>query len=304
MDITEKTSAEYMRIAENWLIKHVDGLGVQRTSKAISIALGKWSHGKRPATFRKMRRALVHHQQETGFQNAASRIEQVRRIGHGKANTKKRKRCKHINESEHQILLDDAIARDDHIMQAALSVAYLTGIRPVEMPSVRVLEIQKDTGRIILSVSGAKKNERQGRGIDKQVAVDDPDIIRAVEIIRGIDEKELAALKRRVSRRSHTLWPRRKNPPTLYSYRHQMGTDLKANSRVDNEHASAIMGHRAQDSIHVYGHKNSRGGLNRSLPGVSKQTVEKVLKRDPKLIPCEQEQRARKHLQRNSGLKS
>lgn len=276
MSITEKTAGEYQRIAESWLTKHVDRLGVQRTPRAIAVALEKWSDGKRPGAFRKMRRALAHHQREGGFVKAVARIEQVQRIGHGEANTTKTRRCKSVKESDHQRLLDDALEREDAVMAAALRVAHATGARPAEMPSMSWTKHPKDDSKIIVKVIGAKKNEEQNRGMDKFISLDfDTALVAAMGDLQGIDEREITNLKRRVSRRSHTIFPRRKHPPTLYSYRHQMGSDVKAGAG-DRRRAAAIMGHASQESLEVYGHKNASGGLDRDLPGVAAQSVQAV----------------------------
>lgn len=286
MSITEKTASEYQRIAESWLTKHVDGLGVQRTPRAIAVALEKWSDGKRPGTFRKMRRALAHHQREGGFAKAVTRIEQVQRIGHSEANTTKTRRCKSVKESDHQRLLDDALERDDAIMAAALRIAHAIGARPAEMPSMAWAKHPKDASKMIIKAIGAKKNEEQNRGMDKFISLDfDPALAAAIDQVSGIDEREVTNLKRRVSRRSHTIFSRRKHPPTLYSYRHQMGSDVKAGAG-DRRRAAAIMGHASQESLEVYGHRNAAGGLKRSIPAVAAQSIQAVDPTPPRTPPA------------------
>ena len=280
--ISDKTAEEYRRISEAWMTKQLDACGLERKAETITKMLRAWSDGKRPTTFRKMRRALMHHQ--AAYPNTVRAIASTERIGHGEANTMKKRRCKRVTEAEHKRLLDDAARRKDVIMDAALRIAYLTGIRPAEMPHVQVIGIQEQTGRIVLLVPGAKKSKSQGRGMDKQIAVDDPDIVYAVDAIHGLDDSGLTALKQRLSQRSHTLWPRRKTPPTLYSYRHTLGSDLKRRV-ADRRQAAAIMGHASQKSLSVYGHKNSSGGLKREIPSISTNTLKKVQIKSPKPIP-------------------
>lgn len=279
--MNKKTEEEYQRIAESWLRKKLDAQGIQRTPKAIADALYEWSDGKRPSTFRKMRNALAFHQSEQGFNKAADRIAKVQRVGHGEANTKKRKMCQTINEEQHHTLLQDAVDRDDKLMQAALRIAYFTGIRPVEMQRAEVEDITIE-GKTYIYVHGAKVNDDQDRGIDKVIIIEEDFIFRDVVLLSEMSDNELVALKRRVSRRSATLFPDLKKSPTLYSYRHELGRDLKADTSIDPKIKSAIMGHRSQDSISVYGHRNKKGeGLNRPTPEVTSETVSKVNSRPP-----------------------
>ncbi len=293
-----ETVAEYIRIAENWLKKHIDASGNERTPKVISDTLVAWSDDKRPGTFRKMRSALIEHQGQHGFRKSVERIQSVERKDYDKkTDVPKRRRCKTVKQSEHEVLLQDAINRDDRLMVAALHIAYKTGSRPAEMPTMQWVKHPKNSSKMIVKIIGAKKNEQQKRGMDKHISLDcDPDLARAIDTIRGADKREMTNLKKRVSRRSHAIYLRRKNPPTLYSYRHQLGSDVKAGIG-DRRKAAAIMGHASQKSIQAYGHANAGGGLDRNLPAVAAQSIQAV-DPTPGRDPVELEKRARSRHQR------
>ncbi|MFM5276678.1 site-specific integrase, partial [Aeromonas caviae] len=55
------------------------------------------------------------------------------------------------------------------------------------------------------------------------------------------------------------LWPARKSLPTFYSWRHQMGSELKA-SGLDRQRIAYIMGHQATSSVDKYGNRKSANG--------------------------------------------
>ena len=52
--------------------------------------------------------------------------------------------------------------------------------------------------------------------------------------------------------------------PTLYSWRHQLGADLKA-SKLNRVLAAYIMGHQSTESVNAYGNSKT-GNSARSLP--------------------------------------
>jgi len=62
------------------------------------------------------------------------------------------------------------------------------------------------------------------------------------------------------------LWPQRNAVPSLYSWRHQLGAELKA-SGIDRVQVAYLMGHQATESVDRYGNsRTARGG--RVMPGV------------------------------------
>lgn len=63
----------------------------------------------------------------------------------------------------------------------------------------------------------------------------------------------------RLARHCKALWPARKHHPSLYSWRHQMGTKLKA-SGLDRRSVAYIMGHQSTDSVNRYGNRSAKAG--------------------------------------------
>jgi hypothetical protein len=91
------------------------------------------------------------------------------------------------------------------------------------------------------------------------VTLDDPEgldqVREAVAILEGV---EMGPIQDRISGAGRRLWPQRKAVPSLYSWRHQVGSDLKA-SGLDRKSVAYLMGHQSTESVEVYGRRN-RGG--------------------------------------------
>jgi integrase len=288
---TDETTQEYIARAERWLVKTLDEAAIPRTPAKIAAALVTWSEGKSPSTYRQMRSALVTHQSHHGYTKAIDTIKTTERIGYGTA-TRKKRLCKQVTEEEHQQLIADAIAHKDRLMEAALLVAYYTGCRPVEFLSMQVLGCTLD-GEVKIQINGAKKNEGQGRGMDKVILVDDSEVILHIGVMNELDgpdsDKQMKLIRTRVSKASKRIFNIRKRRPTLYSYRHQLGSELKAEEELSRQQAAAVMGHQSQDSIAVYGHANaSKGGngLKRAVPVASPETVKQVSGKPPRRMPA------------------
>jgi len=283
---SESTKDEYLKIAENFLIRELDKKYIARTPGNICKALKSYSINVRPNTYRKMQCSLEYHQYSNKFYKSAQQIRDTKRYGHGEASGKKQKSCKSVKESEHIKLLKAALLKDDKQAVSALTIAYYLGLRPVEMPRISIL--REDGDGLLLHITGAKKKEDGSRGMDKEIHLNVENnakyaLLSSITTLAGIDTKSVNALKRRVSRLSKKVFPSRKHPPTLYSYRHQLGSDLKGSKdskglkALTRKQAAAVMGHQSQASLSQYGHANNASMLKRDLPTASESTVEQVL---------------------------
>jgi len=275
----DKTKAEYLKEAEGFLKRELDNKGISRTAGNICKALKEWSATVQANTFIKRQCALEYHQYCNKFYKAAEKIRSTQRINYsGKGNGKKRPHCKTVKETQHIKLLLESNKKDDRQVSASLSIGYFVGLRPCEQNHIQYAN--KD-GELLLFVRSAKKNKDGTRSIDKviKVELDDGDrqrLINDIGCLYGLTDKQIVNIRNRVCRLSKKCFPKLKKPPTLYSYRHQLGSDLKGSNITDRKEAAAVLGHKSQNSLCAYGHANSAGGLKRSLPKASESTIRQV----------------------------
>lgn len=103
---------------------------------------------------------------------------------------------------------------------------------------------------------------RTDRGADRTLIIEDPAVLQAVtDAARwmNICPRSNAAIRDRLRKECRALWPRRKQHPTLKSFRHQLGSNLKASGESDDAIAY-MLGHQSIESIGVYGDRRSGAG--------------------------------------------
>lgn len=283
--IAESTKQEYLTQAEGFLKRELDAKNIERTAMNICHALKAWSRDIRPNSYRKMRSALSHHQLSKKYFKSAFSIESVQRIGFGEKTGVKKKSCKHVREDEHQKLLTAVTDKNDVQAKSALILAYHLGLRPVEMTNILPVVLEGDL--LELNIFGAKYSKT--RSIKKRILYlklekkEKQEVLSAINALLGISKNERKAMQRRINRLSKKVFSARIFTPTIYSYRHQMGSDVKGwktssgNKLLSRKQASGIMGHKSQKALSSYGHANGASMLKRGIPIPSNDTVEQVL---------------------------
>jgi hypothetical protein len=286
---TKKTQADYRKLASHFYEKQLGG--EQPTPKKITDALSACAHKYRPAYWRRLRNALEFDQRARGFGKAAELIKHTRNTmttdvtGRGLINPNdrlptapKQKRAKSISPDDRSKLWEAAKGLDDRDETcAAILLAEKLGVRPVEMLSLRV-----DPELGVVHVIGAKKAGGL-RGADRVLTLPDDlkirkNISEAARIVQRTEREKPGAVHRiqsRLDRLSRKLWPRRKARPSLYTFRHQMGGNLKA-MRLDRRTIAYIMGHQSTKSVEVYGDRRSgsSGGIGIKLDGQEAERFE------------------------------
>ena len=132
---------------------------------------------------------------------------------------------------------------------------YHLGVRPCEMRTITV------TGNSV-HIIGGKKSAPLDRGADRTLVIDDPAVLKAVaDAARwmSICPRTNTAIRDRLRKECRSLWSRRTQHPTLKSFRHQLGSNLKASGESD-EALAYMMGHQSIESISVYGNRRSWAG--------------------------------------------
>lgn len=244
--MNENTKAAYQSLAANFY-QRLDG---PPTPKKLADALKACASEYRPGYWKKLRAAIVYDQERQGFEKAAERVKATKRPD-GTVPPRQR-RAKGVSLEDTQTLSSHLLERGDRQAWAALTVARWTGARPAEMPGVRMAGDQ-------VMIEGVKKSHEGQRGADRVVTLDDPEGLDQVrEAVAILEGAEMGPIQDRISGAGRRLWPQRKAVPSLYSWRHQVGSDLKA-SGLDRKTVAYLMGHQATESVEVYGRRN-RGG--------------------------------------------
>ncbi len=252
----EKTRAEYRSLAEHF---YATRLGGQPPSpKRLTDALAACSRDYRPAYWRRLRGALAYDQEAKGYAEAAERIRAVENLARkqGLPMKRKQRRVTEISEKDEAKLLDYLGPSGDIEVTAAVVMAKYLGVRPAEMMGVRIRD-----GRV--EIRGAKKSHEGARGADRVVEVP-PQVLATLKACLDAlhsSPRGLVGVQDRLRRICSGLWPQRRALPTLYTFRHQLGSDLKAHG-VNRVEIAYLMGHQATKSVDQYGDKR----LGRTKP--------------------------------------
>lgn len=266
----EKTKNEYLSLAEHFLkTRFEDDENI--TLRTLTKKLESCASEYRPDYWRRLRKALEVQQREAGYNKAAKAIAATKNpltlskdaIKANKDKIKKKQvRAKSINESDENKLFEYIYSKKNYDLYCYLAAVKLTGCRPTEVESIKYI----GEGRFF--INGAKANEKGDRGSDRiiELSPDDAEGLKSVidhlhmsggffEKASGKKSTPQALMKAQLDTFTAALWPRRSCRPTMYTFRHQLGSDLKASGMGRVEQAY-VMGHQATASIDVYG--NSR----------------------------------------------
>lgn len=185
-------------------------------------------------------------------------------MGNSKRNIKK------LNENFREDILDYAISHNLKYAEALVAL-YATGCRPDELKTGLRIDFDKETNSLKFKILGSKLNAAQKRGIRiREITVkitekNETYLNPIANIFKNnpdaydlrIQIKNSTSLSNSVKRISETLWPRKKNHASPYSFRHAKATELK-NAGFEPEDIAKIMGHASVRSQQSYGRKSSR----------------------------------------------
>jgi len=281
--MTPKTSLDYQKLTEHFLLTKVRA---PLSISGIESALLDSALDYRPAYWRRLKRAIQHTLEHYGRNKAAQIIGALQNpitVPNSplhKLKKPKQKRVKRVSQEEHEKLLKHFINKNDCQMLGALEIVRILGCRPSELGYLKIL-----SDRAIF-ISSAKKTEDGLRGLDRTLYLDEEThkrFVRAYYLL-NLDSTTthdnsviIKRLQRRLQTATKSLWPRRHHHITFYSYRHQLGSDLKS-SGLPPQTIAAIMGHQNTTSVERYGDK--RTGTTRMLPFPTQATINRV--RTPK----------------------
>jgi len=250
--MNEKTQSDYRKLAENFYQNKLKG--ENPTPKRIADALKGAAGDYRPAYWRRLRNALAFDQREKGYSEAAERINAtqnpVTKAGSTAAVKPKQTRTRAISLDDEKRFAAEQ-AEKDPVAYSAITVAKFTGARPAEYGSIRV---EGDT----VYIQGAKKSHGGQRGADRCIELQAGFGKHVETALRRLEGENLGAIQDRIRATGKRLWPQRKSVPSLYTWRHQLGSNLKA-SGLDRREIAYIMGHQSTESVDRYGNKKTAG---------------------------------------------
>ena len=230
------------------------------TSAQICAALLVCASEYRPNAFSVLKSALLNDQLARGNPDAASAIRKLVNpvTASGSTMIKKRKlnQIRKVPFEDFKALYKHLHAGGNLDEAASLVLAYWIGVRPCEMRTISV------TGNQV-QIIGGKKSAELHRGADRTLVIEKPKILKLIEWAAHRMSKcprTNTAIRDRFRREARALWSRRKQVPTLKSFRHQMGSILKA-SGESPETMAYVMGHQCISSLSVYGDSRLGTGM-------------------------------------------
>jgi hypothetical protein len=252
-------------------------------STQICTALLARAHELQPNSFSTLKSALLNDQLAQGNFKAAQAVRElinpVTAPGSELPRKPKQKGVRSVSDDDFWQLVVHLRSHDFHDEALCVVLAYYLGVRPCEMRTITVTGDQVD-------IIGGKKAEKLERGADRTLVIEHPEMLKAItEAAKWMSNcpRTNSAIRDRLRKECRTLWPRRKQHPTLKSFRHQLGSNLKASGESD-ESLAYIMGHQSTDSINVYGDRRSGAGRTVYVRAFTGAVLSKV--RKPKEPPA------------------
>lgn len=268
--LDEKTLDKRLKMAEGFYRKYFVGELV--SAEVTREKLQAVSSDYRPNSWRNLRAALACFWFNKGEQNAAEEIRKTKRDRVKNAfPDSKAKRCKKITEDDWLKLFSQGGQKLNPLAYAILILGFTTGMRPLEMTMAKVI------GKDKFYITSSKK--RDDRGLDREIKITDPLWAKRVSnAIERTSKKTVGELQNAFAYLVEKTFPARQSKPTIYSMRHQLGSNLKALG-VDRKTVAYLMGHRVTASVDKYGNRRSgSGGFHLYIqPAVSPETIDNLI---------------------------
>lgn len=247
----EKTKKEYISIAENFYRTKLPDQEI--TVDSIWGALLRCAPEYAPNYFNRLKCAVAFHQNSIGNGWTAKVIRETPnpvKVIPGAFPEKASRRAKAISMEKFDKLITYLKDNSFTAECAVLFVIYYTGARPCELAAMKVVD-----DRIV--IKGAKQTEDGKRGADRILKWVKGDVAPVIEDLLRIlknSGKSQDAIRVSVSDAVQKLFPDDKKKISIYTMRHQFGSNLKASgmSRVEMAY---MMGHQSTASVARYGDK-------------------------------------------------
>lgn len=247
------------------------------TSAQICAALLASAQEYQPNSFSTLKNALQHDQLSRDNREAAEAIRKViNPVTTPDSMLVRKPKPSKIKSVPHADLkaLYGHLKENGFIDEAAsLILANYLGVRPCEMRTITIVNNQ-------VHIIGGKKSAPLHRGADRTLIIESTKVLRLVRQAASWMSncpRTNTAIRDRLRKECRALWPRRKQHPTLKSFRHQVGSNLKA-SGESAEAIAYIMGHQSTGSISIYGNRRSGEGRKLYIKAAESSDLSKVRK--------------------------
>jgi integrase len=271
----QTTLKKYQTRARNFYRKYC-GSNTPNSAQICTALLAR-AHELQPNSFSTLKSALLNDQLAQGNLKAAQAVRElinpVTAPGSELPRKPKQKKVRSVSDDDFWTLILHLRAHDFYDEALCVVLAYYLGVRPCEMRTVTVKDDQ-------VEIIGGKKSDPLERGADRTLVIEHPEMLKAItEAAQWMSNcpRTNSAIRDRLRKECRTLWPRRKQHPTLKSFRHQLGSNLKA-SGESNESLAYIMGHQSTVSINVYGDRRSGAGRTVYVRAAAGADLSKVRK--------------------------
>ncbi len=272
MNIATKQS--YRKLSSHFFSRYVVYDGQSLEIDQIVSSLKARAEHLQPAYFRRLKNAIAFDLTERGYPDAAKVILSVVNpvTAKGSVLTPKAKplRAKCFSDQDFADITAHLVKEGLHAVWAALALIRITGARPAEL---NTLMIRGDA----VFISGAKKSHDGARGADRILTIQESHretVENCIAILKS-EATSITAIRHRLREQASKLWPRRKTFPSMYSMRHQFGSNLKA-TNMDARTVAYIMGHQNTSSIKVYGGRRQGDPLAIHVSPAQGESLERI----------------------------
>lgn len=272
-----ETQQKYLKFANHFYATWLpDGV---ITSARIRAALVSAAQNYRPASFRLLKNALAFDQRAKGYAATAREIlatvNPVTEGGSKMPVKPKQARAKSFTQQQFDELSRYLHTNGYHDEFFALVLAWYCGVRPCEMRTIK-------THGAEIHITGGKCSHSGTRGADRVLVIAEAPILNLVAYsaqMMSQCQRSDGAIRDRMRNEVRRVWPRRKTHPTLYTLRHQFGSNLKA-SGADDKVLAYMMGHQSTSSIERYGDKRCGDASLIKVKPLAAINLDKVRARD------------------------
>jgi hypothetical protein len=252
----KKTELQYQKMAKGFYAKYFPKGGANE--EKIIATLKHISHEFQPKSFANLKCALAFDIAERGHMEIAQAVRELENpAANFRSYPQKNKKVKCLSTKDMK-KLQSAVKGKKGDVKLINAVAILTvfGMRPAELKTTQRIN------EVTFYIKSVKKDEFGLKGLDRILKVDSIVTANAIEYaLKSLDNEKITKLQDRFAYLMKKTFPKRTSRPTLYIFRHQMGSNLKKSDYSRHEMAY-IMGHQSTRTIENYGYKQSGNGNN------------------------------------------